>query len=238
MNILMTGGSGMLGSEIRDLDRTIVAPSQEELDITDISSVINGIKKYVPDVVLHLAAAVRPHEHEKNPEWGVSVNIIGTANIATVCIRRNIKLVYVSTDYLYVGGGPHREEEALRGTYNYGWSKLGGEAAVHTVPRHLILRLSFGPAPFPFENVYIGQWTSKLYVDEMAPLVLAAARSKAEGVMNVGGPRTTLEDYARRTRSDVQTIPRPEWVPADTSLDISKMKVELGIVDEHSLWKH
>src|SRR3989338_6553998 len=105
------------------------------------------------------------------------------------------------------------------------------------VGRHLILRLSFGPAPFPWEKVYEGQWNSKLYVDEMAPLVLAAAQSDATGIMNIGGPRATLEAYARRTKSDIQTIPKPDWVPADTSLDLTRMQSILDISDLNSLLK-
>jgi len=72
----------------------------------------------------------------------------------------------------------------------------------------------------------------------MAPLILAAAKSEATGIMNIGGPRNSLEEYARRTRPDIKTIPKPEWVPEDTSLDISKMKKFLKIDDEKSLVKH
>ena len=49
----------------------------------------------------------------------------------------------------------------------------------------LILRVDFGPIPFPWEKVYKDQYVSKLYVDEMAVLVLKAAKSDAHGVMNL-----------------------------------------------------
>ena len=238
MKILMTGGSGLLGTEIIKLDSAIIAPPHSELDITDFESVERTIKKYNPDVVLHCAAATKPPEHAKNPELGLTVNIIGTANVAMACIRYSKKLVYTSTDYIYVGKGPHKEEEPVSSPYNFGWSKLGGECAVRLVPDHLILRLSFGPVPFPWDKVYDNQYNSKLYVDEMALLVLASAKSNAQGIMNLGGPRMSLEDYAKRTKSDIQTIATPDWVPKDTSLDISKMKSELNIADEKSLLKH
>ena len=238
MKVLITGGHGLLGSEIRKLDPRLIAPTAAELDITDPAAIEAAIKKYQPDVVLHLAAMTKPPEHEKDPIPGLRVNIIGSANVAIACQRANIKLVYTSSDYVYSGAGPHREDEPVSSPYRFGWSKLGGEFAVRMVDRHLILRLSFGPAPFPWEKVYEGQWNSKLYVDEMAPLVLAAAQSDATGIMNIGGPRSTLEDYARRTRTDITTIPKPDWVPADTSLDITKMKQALRISDERTLLKH
>jgi dTDP-4-dehydrorhamnose reductase len=238
MRILMTGGSGLLGKEILKLDPTIIAPHHEELDITNFDSVERAIKKYDPDVVLHCAAATKPPEHAKNPELGLSVNIIGTANVAGACVRWQKKLVYTSTDYVYAGKGPHKEEEPVWPPYNFGWSKLGGECAVRLVPNYLILRLSFGPVPFPWDKVYDNQHNSKLYVDEMAPLVLAATKSDAQGVMNIGGPRTSLADYARRTKPETETIPTPDWVPKDTSLDLTKMKKELEIKDEKTLLKH
>ena len=238
--ILLTGGSGLLGKEILKLDPTILAPSHAEMDITDLASVVKILETAKPEIVLHCAAATKPPEHEKDPELGIVANIMGTATIARACIRLGIRMVYTCTDYVYVGPGPHKETEPIMppDTYNFGWSKLGGEAAAHMVPNSLTLRLSFGPAPFPWEKVYVGQWNSKLYVDEMAPLVLGAAQSSARGVMNIGGPRTTLEAYARRTRPDIQTIPKPQWVPEDTSLDLTKMKTTLGIDDEAKLLKH
>lgn len=238
MKILMTGGTGILGSEIRKLDASIGAPSHTQLDITDADSIEKALDAYRPDTVLHLAAATKPPEHEKNPSIGITTNIIGTALIARACTKRDIRLVYTSTDYLYVGEGPHTEDEPISPPYNFARSKLGGECAVALAPDHLVLRLSFGPAPFPWEKVYAGQRNSKLYVDEMAPVVLALAKIDETGIMNVGGPSTTLEAYAQRTRPGITTIPKPDWVPADTSLDVSRMCRVLGIADLSSLIKH
>ncbi|MBI4117376.1 MAG: sugar nucleotide-binding protein [Parcubacteria group bacterium] len=239
MKILMTGGSGLLGREILKLDSVIIAPTHGEMDIKDFDSIVAILKKYNPEVVLHLAAYNKPPEHEKNPEPGIKVNIIGAANLALACFKAGIKLIHASTDFVYGGGsGMHKEEEPLLGPSRFGWSKIGAEAAVRMIHNYLILRLDFGPVPFPWDKVYEGQHNSKLYVDEMAPLVLAAAKSSAVGVMNLGGPRTTLENYAQRTKPDIETIPKPDWVPADTSLNITRMKKELGIDDEYKLLKY
>lgn len=212
----------MLGKEILKLGSNFIVPSHSEMDIVSLESVRAAIKRYQPECVLHLAAATKPPQHQEYPQIGIEINIVGTANIAMACIENKIRLVYTSTDYIYVGPGPHKETEAVKAPYNFGWSKLGGEAAVVMCPNSLILRLSFGPVPFPWDKVYDNQINSKLYVDEMAPLVLAAARTTATGIMNIGGPTTTLEAYAKRTRPDIMTTPTPEWVPKDTSLDITR----------------
>lgn len=236
--ILLTGGSGLLGREILKLDPSLIAPSHAELDVANFSSVFSELQRHAPRVVLHLAAANKPPEHEKDPEPGLKINIIGTANLALACHRLNIRLVYVSTDFVYTGPGPHKEEEAPLPPSRFAWSKLGGECAMRLLPDFLILRVDFGPVPFPWEKVYSDCYVSKLYADEIAPLVVSAARSAVSGVMNIGGPRTTLEAYARRTRPNIETIPKPEWVPEDTSLDLTKMRVTLGVDDESKLLKH
>lgn len=225
----MTGGSGLLGGELLKLDAPIIAPAKSELDITDIKSIEKALRKYKPDVILDLAAANKPPEHEANPEPGLSVNIIGTANLCLACNKANTKLIYVSTDYVYTGTGPHKEEEALFPPSKFAWSKLGGECAVRMLKKFLILRLDFGPIPFAWEKVYNDHSVSKLYVNEMAPLVLKAAKSDASGVMNLGGERISLEEYARKTRPNITITPKPDWVPWDSSMDITKMKKKLKL---------
>lgn len=223
----MTGGSGLLGREIRKLDSKIIAPSHKELDITDLKSIEKAIKKYKPDKILNLAAANKPPQHETDPVPGLRVNIIGVANLCLACHRANIKLIHTSTDYVYTGTGPHKESEALLPPSRFAWSKLGSESAVRMLSKFLILRIDFGPIPFPWEKVYRNHYVSKLYVDKMAVLVLKATKSKATGVINLGGPRISLEKYARKTKPNIESIPKPTWVPSDSSMDISKMRKEL-----------
>ena len=225
----MTGGSGLLGKEVLKLDPKIIAPGHSEMDITDLNSVLRAMEKHKPDILLHLAAANKPPEHETDSIPGLTVNIIGTANLCLACQRADIKLIYTSTDYVYTGTGPHKEKEALLPPSRFAWSKLGGECAVRMLKKFLILRLDFGPKPFPWEKVYDNQCVSKLYVDEMASLVLKAVKSKAEGVMNLGGPKISLKEYAIKTKPNIEVIPKPAWVPEDTSMDITRMKKELKL---------
>lgn len=219
--ILMTGGNGLLGTEIQKLDSSIILLN-EKVNVALYVETHFAITTEKPDIVLHLAAHTSPLK--QTPQQGIQNNIIGTANVADICADNNIRLVYTSTDYNYVGQGPHKEDEPQLPPYNFGWSKLGGECAVVMIPNSLILRLSFGPRPFPWDKVYEGQTTSKLYVDEIAPLVLTISKSKACGIINLGGEPKTLEDYAKETKPDIETIPKPDWIPSDTSLDLTKMR--------------
>jgi len=223
--ILMTGGNGILGTEIQKLDGDAVPT---EIDIRKGSALFKLLEDFKSRsksvTVLHLAALTDPLSHDENPIDGILTNIYGTAMVSTTCHTLGVRLVYTSTDYNYIGKGPHKEDEPQLPPYNFGWSKLGGECSVAMIPNSLILRLSHGPRPFPWDKVYKGQTNSKLYVDQMAPLVLKAAKSEACGIMNLGGPPRTLEEYARETKPDIETIPKPDWVPADTSLDLTRME--------------
>ena len=65
--------------------------------------------------------------HTENPDLSISTNIIGTSNVVLACMESNVKLVYISTDYVYPGtDGNYKEEDPLLPVNLYAWSKLGG----------------------------------------------------------------------------------------------------------------
>src|SRR3990167_3544793 len=123
MKILLTGGSGLLGTELRKHNKKILAPTSEELDITDYNDIDDYLATHKVDVLIHAAAATHPPEHEEHPEIGIKTNIIGTANVAMACNTYGVKLVYISTDYVYTGKGPHKADEAVLPPSKYAWSK-------------------------------------------------------------------------------------------------------------------
>ena len=224
----MTGGSGLLGTEIQKLDTTIEAPTRDELDITDEQAVAEYVRACRPDVILHAAAVTDNRAIEADPQDAIAVNIKGTANIASACLGTRIRLVYLSTDYVYGGErGYYAESDEVLPTNLYAWTKLAGEASVRAVPNHLIVRTSFGSDRFPYPVAFSDKWSSKEYVDVIAPDILMAAASPLTGIVNIGGPRRTIYEYASLRNRDVQKIKRDDSVfesPADTSLDLSCWK--------------
>lgn len=224
----MTGGSGLLGTEIQKLDTTIEAPTRDELDITDEQAVAEYVRACRPDVILHAAAVTDNRAIEADPQDAIAVNIKGTANIASACLGTRIRLVYLSTDYVYGGErGYYAESDEVLPTNLYAWTKLAGEASVRAVPNHLIVRTSFGSDQFPYPVAFSDKWSSKEYVDVIAPDILMAAASPLTGIVNIGGTRRTIYEYASLRNRDVQKIKRDDSVfesPADTSLDLSCWK--------------
>lgn len=226
MQILLTGGSGLLGTEILKLSTNVLAPNRKELDIRDASAVAAYVANAAPGMILHAAAVTDNREIEADPAEAIEVNIKGTANIALACLSTGTRLVYVSTDYVYKGDrGNYAETDQLLPSNLYAWTKLAGEAAVRAVPDHLIIRTSFGASRFDYPKAFADKWSSKDYVDRIAPKILKAATGTANGVLNIGGPRRTIYDYAVERNPDVNKVRLGGSSldsPADTSLNLDK----------------
>src|SRR5687768_17502809 len=104
MKILLTGGSGLLGKELLKINKEMLAPSHSELDVTSASDIDFFFSKWKPDVVIHAAAIIDNRVLEKTPGKAIDTNIIGTAHLAMICEKRGVRLVYISTDYVYWDG--------------------------------------------------------------------------------------------------------------------------------------
>ena len=148
MKVLVTGGSGQVGSEvIRVLKArgiSCYAPTHDEMDITDAGSVMRAFEMGRPSQVIHCAAWTRVDDAERMPAECFAVNAQGTANVAQACLRYGCEMVYVSTDYVFGNGvtdEPHEVDEAPAPLNVYGLSKLQGEVAVHSLlSRYYIVR--------------------------------------------------------------------------------------------------
>jgi dTDP-4-dehydrorhamnose reductase len=153
VKILITGASGMLGTDLRkvlgadhELIPTDVVGDVASLDITDTAEVMNMITAVRPDVVIHPAAYTDVDGCERDPDKAYRVNAFGTWNIATACRENDAAMVYVSTDFVFDGekGAPYTEYDATNPLSHYGGSKLAGERHVRELcPRHYIARTAW-----------------------------------------------------------------------------------------------
>lgn len=153
MKVLVTGVKGQLGhdvvNELKKRNHEAIGVDIEEMDITDYQSVENGIKKANPDAVIHCAAwtAVDAAEDEDKRETVHLVNAIGTKYIAMLCKELDIKMMYLSTDYVFDGQGTKPWQPDCN-DYNplnvYGKSKLEGELAVSDLlKKYFIVRIAW-----------------------------------------------------------------------------------------------
>lgn len=153
MKALVTGVKGQLGfdvvNELKKRGHTAIGVDIEEMDITDKASVEKVINEVKPNVVIHCAAwtAVDSAEEEENISKVRNVNAKGTENIAKVCKALDIKMVYISTDYVFDGQGtePWKPDcKDYKPLNVYGQTKLEGELAVSTnLDKFFIVRIAW-----------------------------------------------------------------------------------------------
>ncbi len=153
MKILVTGVRGQLGHDVvEELTRRgieAVGVDIEEMDVTDKDSVDSVVRGAAPDAVIHCAAYTAVDAAEENEELCRRVNADGPRNIAGVCRELDIKMLQVSTDYVFDGRGDNfwRPEDECHPQSVYGQTKYEGELAVqNALEKYFIVRIawSFG----------------------------------------------------------------------------------------------
>lgn len=150
MKVLVTGVKGQLGHDVvRELEKRgmeAVGVDIEEMDITDAASVDRVIRAAAPDAVIHCAAYTAVDAAEENEAVCRKVNADGPRNIAQVCRELDIRMLYISTDYVFDGQGDHiwEPEDACAPKSVYGQTKYEGELAVQELlDKFFIVRIAW-----------------------------------------------------------------------------------------------
>ena len=150
MKVFVTGVRGQLGYDVvNELEKRgleAIGVDIQEMDITDADSVNNVIEEASPDAVIHCAAYTAVDAAEDNVEICRRVNAEGTQNIANVCKRLDIPMIYISTDYVFDGQGerPWLPDDERAPLNVYGQTKYEGELAVlNTLDKYFIVRIAW-----------------------------------------------------------------------------------------------
>ena len=149
MRVLVTGVKGQLGydvmNELKKQGLTGIGVDVDEMDITDAEACRRVITEAKPDAVIHCAAYTAVDAAEQNMELCRKVNADGTRNIAEVCKGLDIKMMYISTDYVFNGQGtrPWEPDDHREPLNAYGQSKYEGELAVEELlKKFFIVRIA------------------------------------------------------------------------------------------------
>jgi dTDP-4-dehydrorhamnose reductase len=233
--IVITGGSGRFGSVLQKKYKSnkLLYPNRLQLNILSIKSIEKYLKKTKPKILIHLAALSRPMKiHDSNISKSIDLNIIGTANIVKICSKFNIKVIYFSTNYVYPGKkGNYKENNPLLPINNYGWSKLGGEAAVHLYKNSLILRVCMTEKPFIHKKAFIDFKTNFIFQDTIATILFKILPLK--GVLNLGGKSQSVYNFAKEFNLNTKPISRNSIKSLkkypNISMNINKLKKIINI---------
>jgi len=194
LKVLLTGSKGMLAkefiSECRNRkDYTIIAPDEEECNITDISSIKKAVNGINPQILINCAAYTDVDACEVNKEKVFSINGEGLKNLIQVCKENDILLVHFSTDFVFDGRkkSPYTEEDKPNPISIYGASKfLGEQYLLNSDIRFFLIRTSwmYGNGGKNFVKAIINK---------------AAAQSEISVVVDQVGNPTWTRDIAEVT---------------------------------------
>ncbi|MCI6675879.1 MAG: dTDP-4-dehydrorhamnose reductase [Clostridiales bacterium] len=150
MRVLVTGVKGQLGYDVvNECKKQGIEPvgvDIEEMDITDEAAVRKVITESYVDAVIHCAAYTAVDAAEDNVDICRKVNAGGTENIAKVCKELDLKMMYISTDYVFDGQGerPWLPDDERHPLNVYGQTKCEGEYAVEKyLDKYFIVRIAW-----------------------------------------------------------------------------------------------
>tara|TARA_Y100001970_G_scaffold10872_1_gene12747 strand:- start:7927 stop:8586 length:660 start_codon:yes stop_codon:yes gene_type:complete len=205
MKIVFTGGSGRFGKIFKEKTKlkNVLYPKRYQLDITNLKSIQKYLKKHKPKVLVHAAGLSRPMElHEKNIGKSIKTNIIGTCNVVIACSELKIKIVYLSTCYVYPGvKGNYKEDYPLLPYNNYAWSKLGGESALNMYNNSLVIRLCMTEKPFIHKYAFKDMITNFMFHEDFVKIFPKLIHKK--GILNVGGKTLSPYKFAKKYNKKV-----------------------------------
>ena len=135
-----------------------------------------------------------------------------------------IKLIYLSTGYVYPGTkGNYKENEPVLPWNNYGWSKLGGEASVQMYKNSLIIRANISMSPFVHNKAFSNVKINFLYHYDAAKIIFKLIKKR--GIINLGGKSSSIYDFAKKTNPYIKKIYiKKGKFPPNLTMNLSKLK--------------
>ncbi len=132
---LVCGAQGQLGRELQAVipaDTTVMACGREALDITNRAGIERLLDAHAITSVINAAAYTAVDRAESEPELAQAINAKAPAHLAAACAERGLRLLHVSTDFVFAGcsGKPYAPGDATSPLGVYGASKRAGELAV------------------------------------------------------------------------------------------------------------
>ncbi len=225
-------GNGLLGSEIhKQTGWNIISRKENGFDITqpdmfmsyfiDLFDGVAVSKKY--DVIVNCIANTNTYSTNKEEHW--NVNYKGIADLVDFCNQWNIKLVHISTDYVYTNSIKEASENdiPIHGNNWYSYTKLLGDAYIELKSsNYLVCRGTHKPKPFPYDKAWIDQIGNFDYIDTMSNLIIQLIHSNSVGIFNIGTQIKSIFELASET-TPVKVAFRPSETPGNTTMNVNKL---------------
>jgi len=227
-------GDGLLGSEVvKQTGWEYLSRKKDGFDITQdekfndyfIESHHGVVFTPKYSVMINCIACTDTYSNNREVHW--DVNYKSVVKLADYCTQNQIKLVHISTDYVYTNSESIAGEDSVpvHGANWYSYTKLLGDSYVQLYPQHLVLRETHKETPFKYPGAWINQVGNFDYIDTIAKIVIDLTKYNAKGLYNVGTELKNMLELASRTRPDVlPVLSQDRKVPTDVSMNVTKLK--------------
>lgn len=225
LNVLILG-DGLLGSEIKKQSGWDCISRKRNTFSVD------NFEKFIPknkyNVIINCIANTDTYSKNSQLHWDINYKFVH--NLIEFCNQNDIKLVHISTDYLYTGSVNNASEQDVPVHCNtwYGYTKLLSDGLVQLVSKnYLLIRCTHKPNPFPYPKAWIDQIGNFDYVNVISELIIESVKKELQGLYNLGTDVKTMFELASQT-NQVDKDFSPLDVPKNTSMNINKLKMDLN----------
>lgn len=231
-------GDGLLGNSIHQITGwDIISRKRNGFNITQsklfhkylIECHEGSIFTSKYDVIVNCIANTDTYSKDKQSHW--NVNYQGVANLVDFCNIHNIKLVHISSDYVYTNSIENASENdvPVHGNNWYSYTKLLADAYIELKSNdYIICRGTHKPNPFPYNKAWTDQRGNFDYVDVIVKLIIQLINFNADGLYNVGTEDKTVYELALQTNTNVIPATKPLNMPRNTTMNINKLKTYLN----------
>jgi len=226
LSILITGGNGALGTELKKIFPDALTPSHQELDITNKKSIREYIAKDDLELIIHAAALthIRPCEENKTLAW--STNVEGTKNLVDAVLdkKKNTKFIYISTACVFDGHTGMYKESSIPYPENfYALTKLIGEFEVNRLPDYLIIRTNFvGKKKWPYPHAFVDRFGTYLFAQDVSKGIMDVYKENLSGCVHiVGDKKISMFELAKLTTPEIQPMTIKDYTGPRLTMDMS-----------------
>jgi dTDP-4-dehydrorhamnose reductase len=226
--ILITGGSGVLGKELKKVFLDALAPTHEHLDITNKNQVRQYIKDKKIDTIIHAAALTSVEKCDKEKQLAYETNYIGTKNLTEAIKNTNILFVLVSTACVFDGfKGNYNEEDIPCPENYYGITKLLAEEEVKRLHSFIIIRTNFvGRSKWKYPKAFTDRFGTYLFADQVAigikDILTLQKYQNLLGVFHItGDKKLSMFELAKMTTAEVLPMTLNDYKGARLTIDMT-----------------
>lgn len=198
-------GDGLLGSEIiKQTNWDYLSMEKDGIEVVnDFQGLAVMIDDREPEVIVNCIGYTDTYSKEKENHWNINYGFV--VNLVDFCDCRDIKLVHISSNYVYANsrGGCGETDVPVHQETWYAYTKLLSDAYIQLANEFLLIRGSFKPKPFPYDKAFDNVRGNFDYVDVIASQIIELINEDRSGIWNIGTTFKSVLDLAKQTKPDV-----------------------------------